>query len=238
MTNNHCGIFVTLLVGSLFVSLPLFAQQNKQDPASTARPSKEVEFANKFIAFKTVESGLTRPGGDIQRLPEDRPLRLNLRFYEGRQLDELAPKAFYRKVGRPDLAEKYAWRKTRRGIGEALGTVSIIGTITAFSWGQYVTGYNDAAQRQLDKKGPLILGSSSMVGLILAGAISPARIHPKGEGERRRLAGRYNAKLRKKLGLPDNYIPRDFRENPHGLSYSFRVGLHEKGPVGVFTVQF
>jgi hypothetical protein len=133
--------------------------------------------------------------------------------YQGRYRKEVDEDAFFREVGRNDLAEAYRSRRaTRRGLIVAGGAVVIGSMAYAISSANdtcsvppgdpsFAEACVDGPSRAL-KRGVTagIIGAVVGGGLILGGAAM--NLHPVKPDEMRRLADEYNVSLRRRLATP------------------------------------
>jgi hypothetical protein len=130
--------------------------------------------------------------------------------HQGELDQELEPEQFYALVGRPDLGEAYASRRTIRIAGYVTGgLVMVAGTVLALSLRKdcpidqgeptFSMCFDDNRQSFY-----AAFGVSFGVGMtgILIGLWYSLHPHPISENEAKSLADVYNQQLRRELGLP------------------------------------
>lgn len=169
------GVFIC--PAEVFGSSP--KEQAEAGYVSTETPvEKSKETADKFIYFEEIE--------EVNAFGE--PVDKDIVPYQGKYGIELSPPEFYRTVGRPDLAETYEWRETRLSLGAGLMIPSTIASIRGF------LGFIAEANVPLSS-GLLGGGFAGVVGSLILLPLDG--FHPVSKERRRRLAHRYNQKLRR-----------------------------------------
>ncbi len=149
--------------------------------------------------------------------------------YEGKYKKPLQGAAFYKKVGREDLALAYTNKMSLKTTAGIAGGAAIVGSsillITAFSaqgedCDALSPGFNACFSRErerFDRKSQQVLigvglSGAGIAALWLAMAIDP---HPVTASEARELADDYNQRLKADLGLSDEGKP--LRSRSHSI---------------------
>jgi hypothetical protein len=151
--------------------------------------------------------------------------------YVGKQKYRLEPEEFYRKVGRPDLAEEYESRWRRRLAGATMYGVGALGVVFGSVW-WIERGINDG-----NMTAPALITVGSAAALLAGRYIAPHNIHPVTASEAQDLADDHNGRLKQDLGLPpsDSALP---RTSAQPLKLDFGVGAAPGGVAGVLTIEF
>jgi len=145
--------------------------------------------------------------------------------YQGKYKKPIDGEAFYHAVGRPDLAEQYSSNSTRATIGGTLGLVGVLGVIGFGTWWFTSWLMNSSTEtNEYNTTTPLVLTGVSL-GVLVAGIIvSPSELHPVEPSEARKLADEQNKKLRRDLGLPENYMPFAAPASTPGTKFNLSLG--------------
>lgn len=118
--------------------------------------------------------------------------------YQGEMHRAIDGPEFYEIVGRPDLAESYRRNRRRARIYAFGGLGAALGGIVMFAIGH--ANENGIGDQVLEYGGlALVVGG---LGVSLYGFYLDVNPDPTSKQERYDLAAEYNAKLRKKYGLP------------------------------------
>jgi hypothetical protein len=188
-----------LVVGSLILAPAVRAEE-------AAGGTAQQEYDRRYLSFEEL-GAVDLHTGTVYRLTEP---------YQGKYKNPIAPEAFYRLVGREDLAQEYQDRQLKRALLVGGGIASIFaGSIAAMlvSWGSstscdpFSAGFaqcssaaqDDAQSRLLTSIGVIAL--STLVGGTLAVVGLATDPDPVGLFARRELADHYNQDLRRQLGM-------------------------------------
>lgn len=142
--------------------------------------------------------------------------------YRGPDHERLEPTAFYRQLGRPDLAAAYRRRQTIKWVAAAGGAVATVAAIAVMLKDETVAvdtrncrdqdpscdleAKNRAWNQEQDARDRnLTIGMGIALAGVVAfgvGAYYQRRPHPISEREARKLGADYNRRVRERLGLP------------------------------------
>jgi hypothetical protein len=155
---------------------------------------------------------------------------------KGKYQKQIGPEEFYREVGRVDLAEEYAHNDSMGTVGGTMIGVGIAGFIGFGAWAM-TAGVLDGSGQESNWELPLGLTGAS-IGLWIGGAIvSPDQLHPVGAAEARELVDKYNQKLKKELGLSNEYSPMP-RVSKQSIEYNWGIAPTDGGATGVLRIKF
>jgi hypothetical protein len=122
------------------------------------------------------------------------PLSQWKRVYRGDQKESLEGEAFYREIGRPDLADAYGTHSTIKWT-----TVAGLATLGAGSAAALLLTGEPGDETRLVTAG--VVGGGLFVSSVLVGMLYNP--HPIELDEAKQLAGEHNQEIRDELGLPD-----------------------------------
>ena len=188
-----------LVVGTL-----VFSPVARADEAAGSIAQQEYE--RKYLSFDDF-GAIDLRTGKFYRLTEP---------YQGKYKDPITPEAFYRLVGREDLAQQYQSREQTRTLLRIAGAATFLaGTVAALvvafgsrtscsasdpNFAQCAAAAQDDAQSRAIPSLALF-GIGAILGGSLYGGGLQMNPEPVDVGARRELADHYNQELRRRLGL-------------------------------------
>jgi hypothetical protein len=153
-------------------------------------PEAQVEFLQKY--FSVGDEDALSPTYQNTSL-DSRPT-----IYQGKYHQEITQPDFFRQVGRDDLAQEYARRRTRKvmfiGGGIAVGVAGLVAGLSGSC------SVNNAQTCIANKQTILALSAVAGAGIATIGIL--VKTSPAGPEEIRRLADQYNEGLRRRLATP------------------------------------
>ncbi|QDG51739.1 hypothetical protein FIV42_13570 [Persicimonas caeni] len=142
------------------------------------------------------------------------PLSQWKRVYRGDQKESLEGEAFYREIGRPDLAEAYDTHSTIKWT-----TVAGLATLGAGSAAALLLTGEPGDETRLVTAG--VVGGGLFVSSVFVGMLYNP--HPIELDEAKQLAGEHNQEIRDELGLPEAAA------NEHASAWEWSVGVSPRG---------
>jgi len=166
----------------------------------------EEEYEQRYLAFEDL--------GTID--PDTGAFVVQTTLYQGNSKQPIGPEAFYRLVGREDLARQYREREEGRGVLMGAGIVTTLGAVigsiviakgssapcdvSSPAYFQCAVAASEDSDSRLHTAAAVgVIGGLLGVTLFLVGLRGDA--NPIGLPARRELADQYNQKLRLQLGL-------------------------------------
>lgn len=199
--------------------VPVAASKSVADVTATTTSANEesrAKFDEEFIWFADYVGVSSQTGAVMASWTH---------VYQGKYKKPIDGEEFYLAVGRPDLAEQYSSNSTRATIGGWLGGFGVVGILGFGTW--WLTGWLINSSSDTDDYNtttPMVLTGVS-TGLFIAGIIvSPSELHPVEPSEARKLADEQNKKLRRELGLPENYMPFASPGATQGTKFNVSLG--------------
>lgn len=174
-----------------------------QKQTSTAGEGAKDEYEKNYLWFEELVAVNARTGETVSRWTNP---------FKGKYRVPLKGAAFYEEIGRPELAESYRSKDTRRLMVAGGGLLlSLVGTGVAIS-----ANSSDSESGALTK-GAVGLGAlfGGVAMMIVGMRLDP---NPVSAVEMRQLADEHNIKLRQKLGLPKATAARTEGEGEKGKS--------------------
>jgi|GEM_PF-1019018 len=167
-------------------------------------------------------------------------------IYQGKYRKNLSSREFYHVVGRPDLAEELASNQTQSLIAGGLGLAGTLGLIGGGTWfliesipsESYNSETGEYEKEESNYVGPTVMLGASVAAIIAAVIISPNQIQPVSRSETLKLADQYNQKLKKELGLDDDYSVIPDINQSNSMKFSYEVGPTLGGAHGAIRVDF
>lgn len=207
--------------------------------SSQDREAARNSYAERFLWSQDLV-GVNQYGGVLFERPT---------IYKGKYKEKLTPEEFYLEVGRPDLAEELASNQTRGTIGIIVGSVGVLGLTGGGTWmlmeallsgtgGEYDPDTGETITEDANYLGPGVVMGASVVAIVAAAFISPDQMQPVSQSEALRLADQHNQKLKKELGLDDDYSIIPDPSDTESMNFSYGLSPTFGGVHGAIRVDF